>query len=123
MYALYNVLELVLSAAVEGLTLTVLINHNSRKLGIKWLACFKTITEAVAQKCSVKKVFLEISQNSQHLYQSSQACIFIKKETLAQVFSYEFCEISKNAFSYRTPSVAASEPVELVLLWAVSKLP
>ena len=24
--------------------------------------------------------------------------LFIKKETLAQVFSYEFCEISKNTF-------------------------
>ena len=33
---------------------------------------------------------------------------FIKKETLAQVFSCEFCEISKNIFSYRTPPVAAS---------------
>ena len=38
-----------------------------------------------------------------------QACNFIKKETLAQVFSCEFCEISKNIFSYRTPLVAASE--------------
>ena len=37
------------------------------------------------------------------------ACSFIKKETLAQVFSCEFCEISKNTFSYRTPLVAASE--------------
>ena len=27
--------------------------------------------------------------------------------TLAQVFSYEFCEISKNTFSYRLPFVAA----------------
>ena len=27
-----------------------------------------------------------------------QACNFIKKETLAQVFSCEFCEISKNTF-------------------------
>ena len=27
-----------------------------------------------------------------------QACSFIKKETLAQVFSCEFCEISKNIF-------------------------
>ena len=26
-----------------------------------------------------------------------------------QVFSYEFCEVSKNTFSYRTPPVAASE--------------
>ena len=33
---------------------------------------------------------------------------FIKKETLAQVFSCDFCEISKNTFSYRTPLVAAS---------------
>ena len=36
------------------------------------------------------------------------ACNFIKKETLAQVFSCEFCEISKNIFSQRTPLVAAS---------------
>ena len=27
-----------------------------------------------------------------------QACNFIKKETLAKVFSLEFCEISKNTF-------------------------
>ena len=37
-----------------------------------------------------------------------QACNFIKKESLAQMFSCEFCEISKNTFSYRTPPVAAS---------------
>ena len=36
------------------------------------------------------------------------ACNFIKIETLAQVFSYEFCEISNNIFSYRTSRVAAS---------------
>ena len=33
----------------------------------------------------------------------------IKKETLGQVFSCEFCEISKNAFPYRTTLVAATE--------------
>ena len=27
-----------------------------------------------------------------------EACNFIKKETLAEVFSCEFCEISKNTF-------------------------
>ena len=37
-----------------------------------------------------------------------EACNFIKKKTLAQVFSCEFCEISKNTFSYKTPLVAAS---------------
>ena len=60
-----------------------------------------------------KEVFLEISQNSQeHICASvspvPQACNFIKKETLAQVFSFELCEISKNTFFYRTPLVAAS---------------
>ena len=32
----------------------------------------------------------------------ASACNFIKKETLAQVLSCEFCQISKNNFSYRT---------------------
>ena len=36
------------------------------------------------------------------------ACIFIKKETLAQVLSCEFGEISNNNFCYRTPPMAAS---------------
>ena len=36
-------------------------------------------------------------------------CNFIKKETLAQVFSCEFCQVSKNSFSCRTPLVAVSE--------------
>ena len=60
-------------------------------------------SEAAAQKCSVKKVFLEISQNSQ-----AQAYNFIKKETLAQVFTHEFCEISTKTFSYRKSLVAVS---------------
>ena len=40
--------------------------------------------------------------------QSPRGANFIKKETLAQGFSYEFCEISKNTFSYKTHLVAAS---------------
>ena len=76
------------------------------------------LRKAVVRRCSVKKVFLEISQNSQEntcarvyfliKFQAS-ACNFINKETLEQVFSCEFCEISKNPFSYRTSKVAASE--------------
>ena len=53
--------------------------------------------EAVLQRCSVKKVFYR-----------SESCNFIKNETMAQVFSCEFCEISKNTSFYRTPLVAAS---------------
>ena len=33
---------------------------------------------------------------------------FIKEETLAKVFSCEFCEIFKNTFFHRTPLVVAS---------------
>ena len=40
--------------------------------------------------------------------ETDAACSFIKKESLAQVFSCEFCKISKNTFIYRTPLVAAS---------------
>ena len=62
-------------------------------------------------------MFLETSKNSQEntcggvsFSIKLQACNFIKKETLAQVFSCEFCEISKNTFFYRIPLVAASGP-------------
>ena len=41
---------------------------------------------------------------------------FIKKETLAQVFSCGFCKISKNIFSYRTSPVVASV-ILLSWLW------
>ena len=71
-----------------------------------------TDLEAVVQRCSVKKVFLEISQNSQEntfarvsFLIKLQAC---KKEALAQVFSCEFYEISENTFLDRTPLVPAS---------------
>ena len=74
-------------------------------------------TEVVAWRCSVKRVFLEISENSQENTCAGvffkkrwrpQTSNFIKKETLAQVFSCEFSESSKSTFSYRTPRVAAS---------------
>ena len=39
-----------------------------------------------------------------------EASTILKKETLAQVLSCEFCKISKNSFSYRTPWVATSDP-------------
>ena len=39
---------------------------------------------------------------------------FIKKETLAQMFSCKFCKISNNTFSYGAPTVAASEKINLL---------
>ena len=67
------------------------------------------LSEAANRGVLCKKVLLEILQNSQENTCASlffQACNFIKKETLAQVFSCEFCEIS-NTYSYRRPLVAA----------------
>ena len=75
---------------------------------ISWYA------EAVARRCSVKKCFknfCKISRKTpvpESLFLQAKPCKFIKKETLAQVFSREFCEISKNNFSCRTPPMAAS---------------
>ena len=45
----------------------------------------------------------------------------IKDEALAQVFSCEFCKISKNNFSYRTPPVAAPENTLLIyqFFWVI----
>ena len=64
--------------------------------------------EGVIPRCSVKKVFLKISQNSQEntcVRVSFLIKVLIKKETLAQVFS---CEIFKNTYFYRTSLVNAS---------------
>ena len=66
-------------------------------------------SEAVVQRSSVKKVFLEILQKShQNTCARVSYLISCGPETLAQVFSCEFCEISKATFFQRTPLVAAS---------------
>ena len=57
---------------------------------------FLTLLEAVAQRCSGKKVLLEISQIPQ------------ENASLSQMFCCESCKISKNTFFCRTPPVAAS---------------
>ena len=65
------------------------------------------------RRCSVRKGVLRnfAKFTGKHLCQSffinkekkRRKKSFIKKETLAQVLSCEFCEISKNNFPYRTP--------------------
>ena len=65
------------------------------------------------QRCSVKKVFLESCKI--HRKTRLEACNFITKEILAQVFSCEFCKISKKTFYYRTSLVAASVKAKVVL--------
>ena len=63
--------------------------------------------EAVAQMCYVKKVLVEISQKTlentcakvSFLIKLQAGLLLYEKEILAQVFSYEFCQFSKNTFS------------------------
>ena len=73
--------------------------------------------EAVARRCFLKREFLEVLQNSLEntrarvsflIKLKADACNFIKKEALTQVFYCRFFKMSKNTFSYRTPLVAAS---------------
>ena len=63
--------------------------------------------EEVAQRCSVKKVFLKnfVKFTGKQL---GQSLFFNKVASLAQVPSCEFYEISTNNLFYRTPLVAAS---------------
>ena len=63
--------------------------------------------EAVVRRCSVKKLLIEILQNSQE-NTCARVSFSLKEETLAQMLSCEFCKISKNTFYYRTPLLAAS---------------
>ena len=68
--------------------------------------CFLSFTEVVSRKCSVKKLLLRISQNAKKnptytrvsflIKLQAEAYNYIKKETLAQVFSSEFCKILQN---------------------------
>ena len=56
-------------------------------------------SKAATRGVLLKKMLLEILQNSQkNNCAPGASCNFIKKETLVQVFSGEFCEISKNTF-------------------------
>ena len=67
--------------------------------------------QTVIRRSSVEKVFFKKSQNSEEktcARVSFLIKLFIKKETLAQVFFCEFCEISKKILFYRTPTSAAS---------------
>ena len=60
-----------------------------------------------------KEALLKVSQNSQEntsvgVFFKKEAGNFIKKETLTQMFSCEFCETFKNIYFYKTHLVAAS---------------
>ena len=99
-----------INGAIEQFSTNIIFEQISFESSNQW--------EAVVQRCSLKKVFLENSQKftGKHSARVSflielqaSACNFIRKETLAQVFSCEICEFSKNIFLHRTPPVAVSD--------------
>ena len=88
------------------------------KNGLKII--FLHTAEAVTGRCSVKKVFLEIWQNSQEntcdrvsfliklKVADLRLATLLKKRLWHRCFPVNFA-ISKNTFSYRTPPMAASD--------------
>ena len=90
-----------------------------RKLCTDMLNLAILVTKAVVLRCSIKKDvltnFAKFTEKPVAEIPSPTACNFIKKESLAQVFSSEFCEISSNTFFHRTPLLSASV-VTLVFL-------
>ena len=65
------------------------------KASRNWVSCFS-------------RLFLTKVKVSINVSGVTQKSALNQKETLAQVFCSEFCEISKNTFFSRTPLVAAS---------------
>ena len=76
------------------------------KTQIKWIHNIFMDVQIMCKSISLLRLLLYVFMFID--WKTEAACNFIKKETLAHVFSCEFCEISKNSFSYRTPLVAAS---------------
>ena len=69
------------------------------------ISAIQLTTEAVTQRCSVIAKFA-----GKHLCQSHffnrvaglRPAFLLKRETLAQMLSFEFCKISRNTLSHRT---------------------
>ena len=85
-----------------------LFNKNRETLA-KHVKCRSGRPEVFCKK-GVLRNFTKFKGNHlcQSLFFNKVDCNFIKKETLARVFSCEFCGISKNTFFNGTPLVAAS---------------
>ena len=79
-----------------------------------------SVTEAIAKRCSIKKVFLKILQNLQENNRTRVTFLIklqAKKETLAQVFSCEFCNIFKSTFFTEHLRTTASVTTIIVVFY------
>ena len=93
---------------------------NNQVLNYSCVISMRSILRSSHSEVFCKKTVLRnlAKFTGNHLCQS----LFIKKETLAQVFSCECCEICKNTFSYRTPEVAASAYSENAKTYSPEKI-
>ena len=81
-----------------------------------YISSFRSSRPEVFCKKGVLRNFAKFT--GKHLLQA-----LIKKETLAQLFSCEFCKISKNTLFYRAPPVVASQfTLCLMLIQKLQKL-
>ena len=79
-------------------------------------------SEAVAQRCSVEKIFLKISKNLQENTRARVSFLIkLHAYKVAGLRLCEFCEISKNTIFYRTPLVAASTYWNGHVFWSLKK--
>ena len=91
----------------------VFIKHNSLKSDINFnpifIPCFSGSSFFLVQ------VFLGPAFSRSRFFRvwvqgPGLVCVIAKEETLTQVFSCKFCEISKNTFFHRSPPVGYSKP-------------
>ena len=79
---------------------------------------FWNVSEAVVWviwRCSVKKVFLKISQNSQEYTCGRVSLNLLKQRLWHRCFLVNFVIFLRNTLSYRTPPVAASNVLAFVI--------
>ena len=88
----------------------------------KLFEMYKGTAEAVTGGVLWENVYLDISQNSHGnncvrvSFLIKLCCNFIEKETLTQLFSCEFCKISKNTFFTEHLRTTASGTEKVVLV-------
>ena len=89
----------------------ILLGIKSFVIIVFWYQCLwinRSSRPKVFCKKGVLRNFAKFKENT---------CVnFLIKETVAQVFFCEFCEISKNNFFNRAPPVAASGSISLELI-------
>ena len=102
----------------------IVIDNKPSNQSISVIHLTNPCSEAVFQRCSVEKVTLKISQIHKKAPVPEAPPATLLKKRLVQLFYCEFCEIFKNTFFKRTPTLAASTCLEILArlakFWGIS---